>query len=396
MPEQGSTVGGSNFSLFGHDLFGEKVQGGTGPLSQRFGISPFSVLRAGDGEWLTRKRAWGRTGIDSVLGRDAEYVKNEVAIHRGVQGDITAGTAPELAERFAKAGTGMSIFDPVLAELAYRWWSPAGGTVLDPFAGGSVRGIVAALLGRRYVGVDLRSEQVLENEGQWREIGPRHSYAVRPLWLEGDAAALGQVAALPVSLPLDGADMVFTCPPYFDLEVYSDDPRDLSNVSWPAFVDLYRCAIGQAVACLAPNRFSVWVVGDVRDSRGMLRGLPALTVAAHQEAGAAFYNDGVLVTPAGTLPVRTSFQFNAGRKLGRCHQHVLVFVKGDPKLAAAACEPHDATTPPGLVKVNRAAEALAPPPPPPPPPVETASEDREAPSEDGPPPPDPRQVGFGW
>ena len=44
---------------------------------------------------------------------------------------------------------GTSIFDPVLCEIAYRWFCPPAGRVLDPFAGGSVRGIVAALLGRR-------------------------------------------------------------------------------------------------------------------------------------------------------------------------------------------------------------------------------------------------------
>jgi DNA modification methylase len=49
-----------------------------------------------------------------------------------------------------------------LCEIAYRWFCPPGGTVLDPFAGGSVRGIVAAKLGRRYFGVDLRAEQVAD------------------------------------------------------------------------------------------------------------------------------------------------------------------------------------------------------------------------------------------
>lgn len=38
------------------------------------------------------------------------------------------------------ASTGTSIFDPVICEIAYRWFCPPGGTVLDPFAGGSVRG----------------------------------------------------------------------------------------------------------------------------------------------------------------------------------------------------------------------------------------------------------------
>jgi len=56
--------------------------------------------------------------------------------------------------------SGTSIFDPVLTELAYRWFCPQGGSILDPFAGGSVRGIVAAHLGYQYTGLDLRSEQI--------------------------------------------------------------------------------------------------------------------------------------------------------------------------------------------------------------------------------------------
>ena len=52
----------------------------------------------------------------------------------------------EFAELFpdAMAYSATSIFDPVLCELAYRWSCPQGGTIIDPFAGGSVRGVVAA------------------------------------------------------------------------------------------------------------------------------------------------------------------------------------------------------------------------------------------------------------
>ena len=66
--------------------------------------------------------------------------------------------------------SGTSIFDPVLCELAYTWFTAPGAHVLDPFAGGSVRGIVAAYLGRRYTGIDLRPEQIEANEAQARAI----------------------------------------------------------------------------------------------------------------------------------------------------------------------------------------------------------------------------------
>lgn len=39
------------------------------------------------------------------------------------------------------------------------------------------------------------------------------------------------------------------------------------------------------------------------------------------------------MTPAGSLPIRAGKQFTASRKLGKTHQNVLTFVKGDPKRA---------------------------------------------------------------
>ena len=45
------------------------------------------------------------------------------------------------------------------------------------------------------------------------------------------------------------------------------------------------------------------------------------------------YNEAILVTPAGSPPIRAGKQFTASRKLGKTHQNVLTFVKGDPKRA---------------------------------------------------------------
>jgi len=38
-----------------------------------------------------------------------------------------------------------------------------------------------------------------------------------------------------------------------------------------------------------------------------------------------------------SLPLRVGKQFSGARKLGKTHQNVLVFVKGDPKCATEAC-----------------------------------------------------------
>jgi DNA modification methylase len=235
----------------------------------------------------------------------------------------------------ARAQTGTSIFDPVLCELAYRWFSPAGGVVLDPFSGGSVRGIVAAKTGRQYVGCDLRPEQVEANRKQWADMLSlptcTESQTGTATWACGDSRQLDKHCAGVV------ADMVFSCPPYADLEVYSDRPDDLSNMDYPQFVEAYREIIAKAVAMLKPDRFACFVVGEVRDRNGIYRNFVGDTIAAFEDAGASYYNEAVLITATGSLAIRAGKQFSVSRKLGKTHQNVLVFVKGDPRKATEAC-----------------------------------------------------------
>lgn len=206
----------------------------TPTLADRFGVPPFDVIDARTGWWRDRKAQWLALGIRSEIGRsgakpgggeagqgkDAYLTAQgntgpDAANGRGRRGlrkrretrpdahilrsdsgrdsdyyrrkqDVEARlgrtlTTEEFQEHYYAAPTGgnggisdsgTSVFDPVLCELVYRWFSPAGGLVLDPFAGGSVRGVVAGVLGRRYAGLDLSAEQVLANETQVETIVP--------------------------------------------------------------------------------------------------------------------------------------------------------------------------------------------------------------------------------
>lgn len=519
-------------------------------LTDRFLVPPFSVLDARQGYWRKRKRQWIEVGIRSELGRGEKLL--------GLSGGIVEQTgAPNT-----------SVFDPVLCEIAYRWFCPPGGRIVDPFAGGSVRGVVAGMLGRAYHGIDLRAEQVEANRAQWEGIAPsagappsalanvdgryivrhdrtpggtkevalkrllagpwadhqvlvyaspaygfaqvalaraaaeagkravvfvarrrlRHQatamaamsgaevhevspgylsnvqakarawaeesgaflvpfgvdceemvaaiaevareiaadmeppevwcvagsgvltralqrawpdakhYAiavgkepeaggaevirhrlkfeersaascpfpsnahydrkgwemfaedacsgalfwnvagdpvlhqrVAPKWSAGDAADVLR------ELTNDSADFVFTCPPYGDLEVYSDDPRDLSTLDDAGFLAAYRDIIDHAVRVLRPGRFCAIVVGDYRRKDGTYSNFVGRTVQAFEDAGARLYNEAVLVSPVGSMAMRATRQFSASRKLVRGHQQLLVFVKGSWKAARAAC-----------------------------------------------------------
>ena len=229
----------------------------------------------------------------------------------------------ENANKSTLADSGTSVFDPVLCELAYAWYTNEGDTVIDPFAGGSVRGIVAEKMGRFYTGVELRAEQVAANTAQGSELCD-----ACPKWVQGDSAHIDEL------LPETGFDFMFTCPPYADLEVYSDDPADISNMSIDGFLEMYEIILRKTVEKLAEDRFAVIVIGDARGKDGFYYNLPGKTVEFMERAGARYYNEAILVTPVGSLPIRVGRQFSASRKLGKTHQNVLTFVKGDWKKAS--------------------------------------------------------------
>ena len=296
----------TELALFGTDLFGEAIKPkASGPVAERFTLPPFTILDARSGEWQERKRAWLAMGFRSEIGR--------------LENSLGMSTAASLGEKDT------SIFDPTMCELAVRWFCPEGGQVVDPFAGGSVRGIVAGALGRRYWGCDLRPEQIAANEAQADDIAP----LVRPVWVCGDS--METLADAP------DADFVFSCPPYGDLERYSDDPRDLSAMDWHAFVAAYKRIILRAVGRMKPDTFACFVVGDFRDGRGFYRNFVSETIDGFEQAGARLYNEAILATAIGTASMRVSMMFGASRKLCKVHQNVLVFCKGDWKKAAARC-----------------------------------------------------------
>jgi DNA modification methylase len=192
-----------------------------------------------------------------------------------------------------------------------------------------VRGIVAAKLGRQYIGGELREEQVAANRLQANELILGDE--IMPVWVCGDSRNIDKTCH-DVQ-----ADMIFSCPPYADLEVYSDDPTDLSTMKYADFKTAYFEIIKKSCSLLKDDRFACFVVGEVRDKKGNYINFVGDTVQAFIDAGLSYYNEAILVTAVGSLPIRAGKQFSASRKLGKTHQNILVFVKGDGKKAAQAC-----------------------------------------------------------
>jgi len=273
-------------------------------LREKYKEPPFSILDTRTGLWQGRRRAWIAKGIKSEVGRNAKTYNG----HKWVE--------EKLGKSAPNDAGGTSIFDPVLTELMYRWFCPDGGAILDPFAGGSVRGIVANYLGYKYTGIELRPEQVESNREQALNILPVNN---QPQWYVGDSNKL-----LDDDWPM--FDFIFSCPPYFNLEVYSDLPEDLSNMDYKNFYATYCEIITKSVRLLNPGALACFIVAEVRDRQGGYVGLVPDTINAFKFNGMQYYNEAILLNSVGTAMLRAGGNMRSA-KLVKIHQNVLVFKK---------------------------------------------------------------------
>ena len=264
-----------------------------------------SVLDAKSKEWQNRKKWWIETyNIQSELGREATISNSNYSNSNEV-----------------------SIFDPTLAELFYNWYTPKGGSIIDPFSGGSVRGIVATELGYSYTGIDINPNQIAANRLQ----------SEKPLWIEGDAQQLLE--------GMSNFDFAFSCPPYHNLEVYTDEVNDLSNMGWEAFSVKYQLIFNRLYASLKDNRFAAIVVSEIRDPSttrkykiGKYKNFVGETIKAAESSGFHFYNDFILVQPFERGAKMMKRYYDKNRKVPRVHQNILVFIKGNPDIATMDIE----------------------------------------------------------
>ena len=292
----------------GLDLFGNPIET-KGNLKKEFGANPFTILDTKDGLWQARKRKWINLGIQSEVGREATaYNTKEWVDNLRSQGKMKGNLLP----------SNTSIFDPVLCELMYRWFCPDGGSILDPFAGGSVRGIVANYLGYHYSGIDIRQEQIESNREQALDILGVENL---PQWYVGDS-----------NIVLEQNwqkqfDLIFTCPPYANLEVYSDMQGDISNMDYDDFIFTFESIMRKACKLLKVGGMAIVVVGEVRNKKGEYYGFVADTVKLMQRCrGMTFYNDAILATSLASAALRAGGNMKSG-KLVKVHQNVLMFKK---------------------------------------------------------------------
>ena len=263
-------------------------------LTDTFVVPPFSILDTRQGYWIERKSSW-----KDLINDNGESRENLLD---------TGGIVSTL-------NNGVSILDPVLAEVVGRWFAIPNSNVFDCFAGDTIFGYVSSYLGHNFTGIELREEQAKLNNDRVKSMTAKY--------ICDDGQNVDK------HIEENSQDLLFSCPPYFDLEVYSDLPNDASNQSdYQDFIKILDNAFSKSIKCLKDNRFAVIVVGDVRDKKGFYYGFNDDVKQIFKRNGMSLYNEMVLVESIGTLPQRVGM-YMKNRKIGKCHQNIFVFYKGD-------------------------------------------------------------------
>ncbi|KKN90052.1 hypothetical protein LCGC14_0231650 [marine sediment metagenome] len=215
-------------------------------------------------------------------------------------------------EETAYSGTYSVYPAPLVEWVLLRYGGKEGNRILDPFAGGPVRGVVASIMGYEYHGIDVRQEAITENEKIIEELGLDAHYHL------GDGTVLD-------CLDSELFDLCFACPPYHNLEVYSDQDDDISNLE--DYLDFDE-AMGQAAVAikekLKPDAFTCVNVGNFRDKSKALVDFRGDTVINFHLAGFILWQDIILSRSAGSAAVRAANSWK-GMKLVPRHEHLLVF-----------------------------------------------------------------------
>ena len=206
-----------------------------------------------------------------------------------------------------------SIFNPHLAQMILSAYVPTNQRIYDPFAGGGTRGFVATAMGHDYTGVEIRQLEVDRLLERQKELGLEFRIH----------------AADSQFFPIEPNyfDFSYTCPPYYDLEVYSAQEGDMSNVeTYEQFLDMLRNSMAVTFTGLKPGALFIMVVGNFRDKKGNLRHFNGDTVRLGRDVGFVLHDE-LVFWGASDVAYQRIGQFVANRRSVRVHENIIIFKK---------------------------------------------------------------------
>jgi hypothetical protein len=287
-------------------------------------ITMTNVWNSVKGDWLRLKTEW-RERIETAGVR--EGVENPAFATRegcwqGEQGfaNVVTKDPTKAGKEDGRAHNGnASVLDPVACEVIARFFMPKNGRrVYNPFGGGVQFGYIAGACGYEYVASEIRQNQCDANNKLCAEFP-----GVR--WIKSDSSTY---------VPEGMFDLVFTCPPYYRVEKYTDydglpPPGEINSLdTYEKFRDVLFTGYKKAIEHLNNNRFFVVMTGDSRDKHGAYYCSESETEIFFKENGFSVYNKIVYLECEFTRLAQAKKTLNM-RKFPKREQKIIVAYKGD-------------------------------------------------------------------
>ena len=266
-----------------------------------YGMTPYSI-------WESEDPKYSNPILKYLKERHGQSTRENTLKSFGGAGENTVYTATT------------SYFNPKLCKIVYSSYCPQNGTIFDPFSS-VVRPYVAKLMDYNYTGCEIRKDECekindILNAGSLFETSEVSVHNVDCRKFETDQKF----------------DLIFTCPPYWNLETYSDMDSDLSNISdYKQFISEMSTVYNKCANLMHENSYCCFVVADFRDySEGrklINRLVPFVSdmIRCGENSGLTLYDKVIIKKPLGTAPSRLKLWNN--RKTVRIHEELIIFKK---------------------------------------------------------------------
>lgn len=231
---------------------------------------------------------------------------------------------PHKGDDFMAKGRGsyLSKFNSEYAKRILEMWSKENDLIVDPFAGRSSRPLVSTLMNRNYLGFDVIHANLQEAMEQYDLIKKDRQL--------GKLKLINSSSEYMDEHLKDGvADMVMTCPPYFNLEKYDSVDGQLTDIkTYEEFLKTYEVILEKSSKILKPGGFFAIVLANFRMG-GKLYDFSADTKSILKKH--LTYHDEIILemSPAKRHPLYCQAITNLNCL--KTHEYCLVFRKEDTK-----------------------------------------------------------------
>ncbi len=127
-------------------------------------------------------------------------------------------------------------YKPAISRYFYETYCPSGSKVLDPCAGysGRLAGCISTNKGIHYHGIDPDGRTATGNMRMAACFSKQYDAFNKPEWEFGFKFDLGCAEDVMLELVSNSYSLIFTSPPYFQTERYSDEPTQ-SYLRYPTY-----------------------------------------------------------------------------------------------------------------------------------------------------------------